>query len=149
MTGNNLTEEILSVARDYNVTHLVVGKPLQGRVQEWLSGKAVVDKLIRHSGGMNIHVIQGVTEVKDEPKVKTKVTTTPILWRNYVAGLLMVATVPLRAGCGVIMLIPYMSLSCICYLYFYQQYGGKGPSYVTALCSVVLFDFYLLYPYSA
>ena len=147
VTGNNLTEEILSVARDYNVTHLVVGKPLQGRVQEWLSGKAVVDKLIRHSGGMNIHVIQGVTEVKDEPKVKTKVTTAPILWRNYVAGLLMVATVTASTWLWrdyvdpvhviILYLLPVL-LSAV--------WWGKGPSYVTALCSVVLFDFLFTLP---
>lgn len=147
VSGNDLTEEILSVARDHNVTHLVVGKPLQGRVQEWLSGKAVVDKLIRHSGGMNIHVIQGTTEVKDEPKVKTRVATVPIPWRNYVAGLLMVALV--TAGNWwwrdyvdpvhviILYLLPVL-LSAV--------WWGKGPSYVTALCSVVLFDFLFTLP---
>ena len=147
VVGNDLTEEILSVARDYNVTHLVVGKPLQGRVREWLKGTAVVDKLIRHSGGMNIHVIQGVTEVKDEPKVKTKVVTETIPWSNYVSGLLMVALV--TAGNWwwreyvdpvhviILYLLPVL-LSAV--------WWGKGPSYVTALCSVVLFDFLFTLP---
>ena len=147
IVGNDLTEEILSVAREYNVTHLVVGKPLQGRIREWLSGQAVVDKLIRHSGGMNIHVIQNTTEVKNEPKVKTRVATVPILWRNYVSGLVMVALV--TAGnwwwreyldpVHVIMLylLPVL-LSAV--------WWGKGPSYVTALCSVLLFDFLFTLP---
>ena len=147
VVGNDLTEEILSVARDYNVTHLVVGKPLQGRVREWLKGTAVVDKLIRHSGGMNIHVIQGVTEVKDEPKVKTKVVTETIPWSHYVSGLLMVALV--TAGNWwwreyvdpvhviILYLLPVL-LSAV--------WWGKGPSYVTALCSVVLFDFLFTLP---
>lgn len=41
VAGSDLTEEILVVAREHNITHLVVGKSFRGRIQEWLSGGAV------------------------------------------------------------------------------------------------------------
>lgn len=147
VAGNDLTEEILSVAREHNVTHLVVGKPLHGRIREWLSGGAVVDKLIRYSGGINIHVIQGKTEVKDEPKVKTLAVTVSVQWWHYAAGLLMIILVTVGSWwwrdyvepVHVIMLylLPVL-LSAV--------WWGKGPSYVTALCSVLLFDFFFTLP---
>ena len=148
VAGNDLTEEILSVALEHNVTHLVVGKPLQGRVREWLSGGAVVDKLIRYSGGMNIHVIQGNTEVKDEPKVKTLAVTASLPMWHYMAGILMLGVV--TAGnwwwreyvepVHVVMLylLPVL-LSAV--------WWGKGPSYLTALCGVILFDFLFIPPF--
>jgi len=147
VAGKDLTEEILAVAREQNVTHLVVGKPLHGRIREWLSGGAVVDKLIRYSGGINIHVIQGKTEVKDEPKVKTLAATAPIEWGNYATGLLMLVLV--TAGCSwwrdyvepmhvmMLYLLPVL-LSAV--------WWGQGPSYMTALCSMLVFDFLFIPP---
>lgn len=147
VSGKDLTEEILLVARENNVTHLVVGKPLQGRVQEWLSGGAVVDKLIRYSGGMNIHVIQGETEAKDEPKVKTLPVTPASPWRNYAAGLFMVALVTIANWWW----FDYVEPVHIIMLYLLPVllsavWWGKGPSYLTAVSSVLVFDFLFIPP---
>lgn len=145
--GKDLTEEILFVAREHNVTHLVVGKPLQGRVQEWLSGRAVVDKLIRYSGGMNIHVIQGETEAKDEPKVKTLPVSPAVPWRNYVTGLLMVILVTIVNWWW----FDYVEPVHIIMLYLLPVllsavWWGKGPSYLTSLASVLVFEFLFIPP---
>jgi len=147
VAGNDLTEEILSVARENNITHLVVGKPLHGRVREWLSGGAVVDKLIRYSGGINIHVIQGKTEVTDEPKVKTLAAAVPIQWWHYAVGLLMIFLVTVGSWWW----RDYVEPVHIIMLYLLPVllsavWWGKGPSYVTALCSVLLFDFFFTLP---
>ena len=147
ISGNDLAEEILVVAREYNITHVVVGKPLQGRIREWLSGGAVVDKLIRYSGGINIHVIQGKTEAADEPKVKTLAAAVPIPWWQYAAGLMMIALVT----AGSWWWRDYVEPVHIIMLYLLPVllsavWWGKGPSYVTALCSVLLFDFLFTLP---
>ena len=147
VAGNDLAEEILVVAREYNITHVVVGKPLQGRIREWLSGGAVVDKLIRYSGGINIHVIQGKTEAADEPKVKTLAAAVPIPWWQYAAGLMMIALVT----AGSWWWRDYVEPVHIIMLYLLPVllsavWWGKGPSYVTALCSVLLFDFFFTLP---
>jgi len=147
VASNDLTEEILSVAREYNITHLVVGKPLRGRVREWLSGDAVVDKLIRYSGGINIHVIQGKTEVKDEPKVKTSVATASIAWRHYALGLLMIVSVTAGSWCWRDYVEPvHVIMLYLLPVLLSAVWWGQGPSYVTALCSVLLFDFFFTLP---
>ncbi len=147
VSGKNLTEEILLVAREHNITHLVVGKPLQGRMQEWFSGRAVVDKLIRYSGGMNIHVIQGKTEAKDEPDVTILPVTPAIVWRHYITGLLMVMLVTIWNWWW----FDYVEPVHIIMLYLLPVllsavWWGKGPSYLTALFSVLVFDFLFIPP---
>jgi two-component system sensor histidine kinase KdpD len=147
VAGKDLTEEILEMSREHNVTHLVVGKPLRGRVWEWLNGGAVVDKLIRYSGGIHIHVIQGSTEVKDETKVKTVAAMPSISLWHYLAGLLMIVLV--TAGNwwwrNYLEPIHFMMLYLLPVL-LSAVWWGKGPSYVTALGSVVLFDFFFITP---
>ena len=147
VAGKNLTDEILSVGREYNVTHVVVGKPLQGRIREWLSGTAVVVKLIRHSGGMNIHVIQGKTDVKDEPKVKTSAATATIEWHHYVKGLLMIILVTAGSWYWRDYIEPvHVIMLYLLPVLLSAVWWGKGPSYVAALCSVLLFDFFFTLP---
>jgi len=147
VVGSDLTEEILSVAREHNVTHLVVGKPLQGRVREWLSGRAVVDKLIRYSGGINIHVIQGKAETKIEPKIKTLAATVSIKWWHYIAGMIMIALIT----AGNWWLREYVEPIHIIMLYLLPVllsavWWGQGPSYMAALCSMLAFDFFFIPP---
>lgn len=148
VVGGDLATEILTLAKTQNVTHLVVGKPLQGRFKEWLRGGALVDKLIRNSGGMHIHVIQGQKEVEREPKIKTLAAEMAIDWSRYAFSLLLMLAVtvvcyvwheyfePLHIG--LLYLLPVL-LSAV--------WWGKGPSYATALCSVFLFDFLFIPPF--
>ncbi len=147
VAGNDLSEEILTVAKEQNVTHLVVGKPLQGRIREWLSGGALVDKLIRYSCGINIHVIQGKTEIKVEPKVKTLPATVAIPWRHYIYGILLISLIT----AGNWWWRDYVEPVHIIMLYLLPVlltavWWGKGPSYVTAIYSVLLFDFMFIPP---
>jgi K+-sensing histidine kinase KdpD len=54
-----MATEILRVATQRNVTQLIIGKPIHGVWYEWFHGTAVVDKIIRRSEGISIHVIPG------------------------------------------------------------------------------------------
>jgi two-component system sensor histidine kinase KdpD len=147
IVGKDLTEEILRMTKEHNVTHLVVGKPLRGRLWEWLNGGAVVDKLIRYSGGINIHVIQGNTEVKDEPKVKTIAPAKAIHWWHYIAGLLMIILMTAGNWWWRHYLEPvHFMLLYLLPVLLSAVWWGKGPSYVTALCSVLFFDFFFISP---
>lgn len=57
-TGTSVTEALLRVARENNVTQIIVGKPLVHPVVEWLSGGSLVSKLIRRSGDIDITVVR-------------------------------------------------------------------------------------------
>ncbi|MDF2635216.1 MAG: osmosensitive channel signal transduction histidine kinase [Pelosinus sp.] len=147
VVGKDLAEELLAMTREHNVTHLVVGKPLRGRIWEWLHGGAVVDKLIRYSGGVNIHVIQGNTEVRDDPKIKTTVSTVSISLWVYLVSILMVILVTIGNWWWREYLEPihFMMLYLLPVL-LSAVWWGKGPSYVAALSSVLFFDFFFITP---
>jgi two-component system sensor histidine kinase KdpD len=49
---------LLRVARERNVTQVVVGKPPRSRWQDWLSG-ALVDRLLRQSGDIDVYIVTG------------------------------------------------------------------------------------------
>jgi len=145
--GKDLTDEILSVARTYNVTHIVVGKPLHSRLREWLRGGAVVDKLIRKSGGINIHVIQGEPEKRQQPSIKTEAIAQRVQWAHYAGGLLMMGLVTVFN----LLWQPRLELLNMAMLYLLPVllsggWWGKGPSYVTAIASVLVLDVLFIPP---
>jgi two-component system sensor histidine kinase KdpD len=61
LAGHDVAEEVLAYARRRNVTQLVVGKPAQPHWRERLRG-SFVQRLIRDSGDIGVHVIAGVAE---------------------------------------------------------------------------------------
>lgn len=55
----DIAEGLLQVARQKNVSQIVVGKPGAGRIRRFFSGETLVEKLIRTSGQIDIHVVRG------------------------------------------------------------------------------------------
>ncbi len=58
---------LLQIARQKNVTQIVVGKPGKGRVRRLLSGETLVEKLIRTSGQIDIYVVRSELGVQAPP----------------------------------------------------------------------------------
>ena len=57
--AGTMYRRVLRLARQRNVTQIVVGKPPRQRLREILSGGPVVEKLIRHSGDIDVYVVTG------------------------------------------------------------------------------------------
>lgn len=58
ITGDDIAEEILDLANKRNVSQIIIGKPEHTRFWEIVHG-SVVDRVIRRSQGISIHVIPG------------------------------------------------------------------------------------------
>ncbi|MGZ5004936.1 MAG: sensor histidine kinase, partial [Chthoniobacterales bacterium] len=65
--GNDVAEALLRIARQHNVTQIVVGKPLRGRF--W-PRRSPVDWLIRHSGEIDIYMIRSEETAPRPPKFR-------------------------------------------------------------------------------
>ena len=143
----DIAEEIVAFCHKKNITHMVVGKPVHNRFWEIIKGGALVDRLIRKSGGIQIHVIQGKQSHDYVPKIETSVRTKNIEWRHYFGGMAML---------GLMTLINYgmkaqLELLNVAMLYLLPvllsaAWWGRGPSYVTAFCTVLVFDFLFVPP---
>jgi two-component system sensor histidine kinase KdpD len=59
-TGDDVADALLEAAREQGVTQIVVGKPFGNRLVEWVRGGSLANRLIRHGGEIDVHVVGGV-----------------------------------------------------------------------------------------
>lgn len=147
VVGSDLLHELIEVAKSHNVTAIVVGKPRHSRLYEALRG-SVVDKLIRHSGGINVYVIQASAETQKpriavaDPRPRERQG-----WQQYIGGLLMAGFVSVVSWFLAEELQPVnIALLYLMPVLLSAVWWGRWPSYVTAFFSVLLFDFLFVRP---
>lgn len=145
-TADDLAGEILEIARSYNVTAIVIGKPRHGRLRELLYG-SVVDKIIRHGSGINIYVIQAQKEKAPGGSIATAKSGEPVNWSYYGFSLLLVAAVTLFSW----LLKGTIELVNIALIYqlpvaLSAFWWGRWPAYFTAVNSVLIFDLLFVPP---
>ncbi len=91
--GEDVVESLLRLAQQRNVTQIVVGKPLHMRVQDWLRGGSLVNRLIRAGSDIDIYVVSGQRESARtvHPPFALPQPQSPL--RAYAWALLIVASV--------------------------------------------------------
>ncbi len=143
----DMVKEIVSFCRKENITHLVVGKPVHNRFWEILKGGALVDRLIRKSGGIQIHVIQGKQSQDYVPKVETSVRSADVNWKQYLGGLAMLALMSaINYGMKEQLELLNVAMLFLLPVLLSAAWWGRGPSYATAVCTVLVFDFLFVPP---
>jgi two-component system sensor histidine kinase KdpD len=147
VVGDDLTHEILEVARTHNVTAIVVGKPRHGRLRDLWHG-SIINKLIRHSGRINVYVIQADAEAENVSQIRSSnPVAQKIPWSHYAGGVLIMAVVAVLTW----LLRSKLELVNVALLYqlpvtLSAYWWGRWPSYFTALCSVFIFDVLYIAP---
>ena len=144
----DLPAKMLEIARDNNVTAIVIGKPRRSRILDLIRG-SVVDKLIHNSGNINIYVIQTDREPEyaAEAKIRTEPGEASPNLVPYGASLLMVALIT-----GLSYLVRNMvEFGSIALLYqlpvvLSAFWWGRWPAYFTGICSVLTYDFLFIPP---
>lgn len=150
INGNDVAEELLDLAQKRNVSLIIIGKPLYSRFWELIQG-SVVDKVIRLSDSINVHVIPGNKKLLQERQAAPKSGQQPARANNrlfpYLASLfimilLTVLSAPLRDTLGLVniamlFLLPVM-MSAVRW--------GTMPAIATAFMGVIGFDFFLVPP---
>lgn len=144
LSGEDIAEEVIKLAKKKNVTHLIIGKPLRSKVYELFHG-SVVNKVIRKSEGIIIHVIPDKynTEKKRISYFKTNVSR----YFHYIESLILV---------GLIVTIAYLfkknlgilniGMSFLIPILISSIRGGILPGIVTAITSIILFDILFIPP---
>jgi two-component system, OmpR family, sensor histidine kinase KdpD len=146
-SGTDVINALLRVARQRNVTQIVVGKPPRNRLREILSGGPVVEKLIRHSGDIDVYVVTG-----DEVKTTEHTSLLPPVIihsgvKQYFIALLVVGVV---TGLNWLALpaIHYRAVALV-YLFMVLLLGltiGRGPVLLAATLSAFLWNFLFIPP---
>ncbi|MFA4885885.1 MAG: sensor histidine kinase KdpD, partial [Desulfotomaculaceae bacterium] len=145
LTANDVAEELLELARKRNVSQIIIGKPLHSRLWEWLHG-SVVDKVIRQSQRISVHVIPGKPKESRE-KQAAGPAARPFLLIPCVWAFLMMVLVTVLGS----LLQPQLGLVNIAMIYllpvlFSAVKWGTGPAVLAAVVGVLTFDFYFIPP---
>ena len=158
LTGDSAAEVILELARKRNVSQIIIGKPQHTRLWEIIRG-SVVDKVIRQSQGISIHVIPGNQQEAGPTQIQTlkmrkgeEVGSKAHRWNSpklipYLASSLMIIVMTL-----VLTLVsPFLGLVNIFLTYLLPillsaARWGTLPAIATALLGTIAFDLFFVPP---
>jgi two-component system, OmpR family, sensor histidine kinase KdpD len=146
LPGHSVAEAVLEYARKHNVTKIVAGKPIQPRWRELLRGSAM-DQIIRHSGPVDVYFISGMPKTKDAVGQQAADWRPHPPWRRYVQSVALVI-----GGTTLSALVrPFFSPTNLVMIYLLvvvlaALYLGRGPSFLAAILSVLVFDFFFVPP---
>lgn len=142
--GQAIADAILLYARSHNVTKIIVGKSLGTRWSDFWRG-SVVDQIIHHSDEIDVYVISATT---DSPSpIPHFAPVSGRAWRPYFYGMGLVVLVsvigqPIRAVIDPTNLVMLYLLVVL----VTATRWGRGPSGLTAVLSVLAFDFFMVPP---
>jgi len=143
--GGTLEEDILTFARERNITKIVVGKPSRPRWMELVLG-STVDDLIRHSGDIDVYVISGEPGREPATPLIQRTITSPL--RNYLLSALTVMVASVLAS----LIFRRTELADIVMVYLLgilivATRFGRGPSLLASVLSVAALDFLFVPPF--
>lgn len=150
--GDDVAEALLQLARQRNVTQVVVGKTQETPWQRLLRRRTLVDRIIDRSGEIDIYVITG-----DEKDHKT-VARSPLRefmtlhspWQHYLWALCAVLAVTI-VDLIIFGSLPWMSylavgLTELLVVLLVAVYLGRGPALLAAAVSAVSWNFLFIEP---
>lgn len=134
-------EAILRVARQNNVTQIIVGKPGPRNLASWFK-KSPVDWLVRHSGDIDVHMVRAEsTEHAPSPPAS------PLPWAQY-GAVLAIACAVTALGLAVEPATGYWAIALI-YLFatiLASIHLRRGPTLALAAASALLWNFLFIPP---
>ncbi|HVA45109.1 MAG TPA: sensor histidine kinase KdpD [Pirellulales bacterium] len=145
LAGSNPADELLSYARQRNVTRIVVGKSGHPSWRRLFRGN-LIDDLLRNSREIDIHVIHGVEVPEGKPPPPEQHV---IAWHQYARALAVVAVCGLVDAAIFRLKLAEANLVMVLLLgvvYSAARYG-RGPGILASIASVLLFDFFFVLPY--
>ena len=142
--GNSVAETVIQYAQTYNVTKIVIGKPVLPYWIDMLRG-SMVDQIIRNSGNIDVFIISSQVEARQIPRALHFRSSGP--WQRYLisvlpAGLLTLLGLLLYPGIQVTNMVMLYLLGVI----FVAVAFGRGPAMLTALLSMAAFDYCFIPP---
>jgi two-component system sensor histidine kinase KdpD len=146
LSGQRMSEEVITYARSRNVTRIIVGKPTHARWKDKLFGSPL-DEIVRGSGDIDIYVISGDST---EPHLHAERRRVPRTWRKreWLWSVLMVASC---TGIAKLM-VPYFERLDVAMVYLLgvvitASRTSTWPSLFATVMSIAAFDFFFIPPY--
>lgn len=145
--GEDVTETLLRVAREHNVSQIVVGKPLSHPLFDLLRGGSLVDRLIRRSGDIDVYVVRA-EKAAERWRPNLQDMATPRLLREFGWSILLV----LLATVVGLVLKPAVGYMSVGLLYLFAVLLGsmalsRWPLLLAAALTALAWNFLFIVPY--
>lgn len=144
----DIIQGLMRVARQRNVTQIVIGKPLRSWISEVISGGSLVDRLVRVSGNIDIYVVRGDDGENSTAAVvrNGKNKKRDDFFHYLVAAFVMIAVTPVN-----IFLLPLIGYQSVSLIYFFAIMAmaltlGRGPLLAAAAMSAMIWDYFFIPP---
>jgi two-component system sensor histidine kinase KdpD len=145
-TDADVARGLLRVAREQNVTQLVVGKPVGWRALDLLRGGSLLNRLIRESGHIDVHAVRAEGEA---PLLRrpARPRLNAAMAQSYGAALGVVTGV---TGLNAI-LQHWLGNQPVALIYLLSvvilaMFVGRGPTLAAATLTALLWDFFFTEP---
>lgn len=146
LTATSVAQALINFAVQNNVTKIVVGKPTKPRWREFLS-QPLVDEIIRLSGPIDVYVVS-IDMDAEKTKPEALPQKKPVPWGGYLKGMVLVTAISLLCQALRGLLAPTnLMMIYLLGLVLAATRLGRRPAVLTALLSVLAFDFFFVRPY--
>ncbi len=145
LSGTDVANEIVRFAREYNINHIVIGKPLHSMLVGFFKGSPA-SRLLHTPSEFELHLITPTVE-KKEIEVKPAPERFTLNPKEYIVTALMVAAVTLLN----FFLEGFVNRIALVYIYLIVTIAsallfGMGPSVFASIISLLTFDFFFTEP---
>ncbi len=145
LSGTDVATEILRFARENNINHIVIGKPLHSMLLGFWKGSPA-SRLLHTPSEFELHLITPTVE-KKEVEVKVKPERFALNPKGYLFTILMVLAVTLLN----FFLEGIVNRMSLVYIYLIVTIAsallfGTGPSLFSSVVSLLTFDFFFTEP---
>jgi two-component system sensor histidine kinase KdpD len=145
LSGTDIAKEILRFAREYNINHIVIGKPLHSMLLGFWKGSPA-SRLLHTPSEFELHLITPTVE-KREVEVKPTPERFTLNAQDYLLTTLMVIAVTLLN----LFLQKFVNPMSLVYIYLIATIAsgllfGTGPSLFSSIISLFTFDFFFTEP---
>jgi two-component system sensor histidine kinase KdpD len=142
VSGTSVAEAVLRIARERNVSQIVVGKPKSAGWRGFLRG-SLVDAIVKQSGALDVFIVSGDAAEPTAVPWPTPHSRPP----GYAKAALVVAAATfvswaLLGGSDKLNLAMVYLLGVV----FVATRYGRGPSVLSVVLSVAVFDFFFIPP---
>jgi len=145
-TGTDLPSAIRRIARQKNVTQVVVGRPTKRLIRDIVEGGTLLDRLVRESFEIDVHVIRqdGVPNYKPPLIAKIEHFSSPMTYWN---GFWFLFGISLVGG----LIEPLIGYRAVGFIFLMGVLGVGllstiGPTVFVALSSAVIWDYFFIPP---
>ncbi len=145
LSGTDVATEILRFAREYNINHIVIGKPLHSMLLGFWKGSPA-SRLLHTPSEFELHLITSTIE-KREAAVKPTPERLVLNPKDYLLTILMIVAVTLLN----FFLQEFVNPISLVYIYLIATIAsgllfGTGPSLFSSVVSLLTFDFFFTEP---